>query len=182
MSTGYWLIYAAVVLATLLVHEAGHWIMLSRLRIPTQKVTLGIGPSFRLFGRLHLALFPLGASVTPEPARWAAASSRDRFRVAVAGPAISFICAFVFLALSLVYPHIAAGLSALATLHFAVGAINILPIPPLDGWHIFTELLATNNKALPERASAIAVRLGNGVVYGMGFWFIGTVLQGRYVA
>lgn len=182
MSTGHWLIYAAVVLLTLLVHEAGHWLMLSRLKIPTSQITLGLGPSVKLFGRLHLALFPLGASVTPEPVRWAAATSRDRFRVAVAGPTISFIFALIFLALSLVYPHMSSGLQALATLHFAVGAINIVPIPPLDGWHIFTELMATHNKALPQRARAIAHRLGNGVVYGMGFWFIGSILQGRYVA
>jgi Zn-dependent protease len=182
MSTGHWLIYVAVILTTLLVHEAGHWMMMYRLRIPMEKITIGLGPSVRLFGRLHLALFPLGASVTPEPVRWAAASSRDRFRVAVAGPAMSFIFAFVFLGLSLTYPRIAAGLTALATMHFAIGAINVLPVPPLDGWHILTELMASNNRALPQRASAIALRLGNGMVYGMGFWFIGTILQGKYVA
>lgn len=180
MSTGQWLIYAVVVLVTLLTHEAGHWAMLSRLRIPTQRITIGLGPSVRLFGRFHLALFPLGASVTPEPSRWAQASARDRFKVAVAGPAVSFICAFIFLGLSLVYPRIATGLSALATLHFAVAAINVLPIPPLDGWHILTELLASNNRALPKQAAALALRLGNGVVYGLGFWFVGCLIQGKY--
>lgn len=180
MSAGLWLIYATVVLVTLLIHEAGHWAMMSRLKIPLAKITLGLGPSLRLFGRLHLALFPLGASVTPDPVKWAKASPKERLLVALAGPAVSFFCAIVFLGMSLVYPNIAAGLLALATLHFAVGAVNVLPIPPLDGWHIFTELLATNNRALPKRAASVAQRLGNGVVYGMGFWFIGTILQGKY--
>jgi Zn-dependent protease len=177
MSAGYWLLYVIIVSASLALHEIGHWAEMTRSGIRLARITLGIGPSVRLFGRLHLALFPLGASVSPDPEAWRAATPHTRFRVALAGPVASFTCAGILLALSFLYPRAASGLSAMATLHFAIGAFNMLPVPPLDGWHILTELLAANNRPLPKRVAAVAGRLGNGVVYGMGFWFVGTMLS-----
>lgn len=176
MSAGYWLLYVVIVSASLALHEIGHWAEMTRRGIPMVRITLGLGPSVRLFGRLHLALFPLGASVSPEPVAWRAAPPHTRFRVALAGPVASFICAGILLALSFLYPRAAPGLSALATLHFAIGAFNMLPVPPLDGWHVLTELLAAHERPLPARVASVAARLGNGMVYGMGFWFVGTML------
>lgn len=181
MPAWHWLLYFIIVSASLALHEIGHWAEMFRLRIPMVKITMGLGPSIRLRGRLHFALFPLGASVSPDPEAWRAASSHSRFRVALAGPVASFTCAGVLLALSFLYPHAAPGLAAFATLHFAIGAFNVLPVPPLDGWHILAESLAANGRPLPERAAAFAARLGNGMVYGMGFWFVGVMLVGKWV-
>jgi Zn-dependent protease len=142
------------------------------------RMTIGLGPSIRLFGRLHLALFPLGASVSPDPDAWRAASAHSKFRVALAGPVASFTCAAILLVLSLLYPHASSGLAAFATLHFVIGAFNMLPVPPLDGWHVLTELLAMNGRPLPPRMTNLAARLGNGMIYGLGFWFVGTMMMG----
>lgn len=180
MSTWHWVLYIIVVSSSLGLHELGHWTAMSRFKIPLAKATLGLGPSFRLIGRLHIALFPLGASVSPDPEAWKAAKPNERFQVALAGPMASFIAGGLLLALSFLHPNAAKGLAAFATLHFAIGAFNLLPIPPLDGWHVLTELMASKGRALPARATAIASRLGNGMVYGFGFWFIGSVLTGRY--
>jgi Zn-dependent protease len=176
MSPWYWILYIFILSASLVLHEVGHWAEMTRLRIPMVRMSLGLGPSIRLWGRLHLGLFPVGASVSPDPDAWRAASAYDRFRVALAGPLASFTCAFILLALSFLYPHASKGLSAFATIHFAIGAFNILPFPPLDGWTIMTEFLAANNRPLPARTIALANRLGSGMLYGLGFLFIGRVL------
>lgn len=180
MSAFHWFLYIVVVTVSLALHEVGHWAELTRQGIRTTKITFGLGPSVRLFGCIHLGIFPLGASVSPEPAAWAAASPHNRFRVALAGPLASFTCAALFLALSFSYPSARAGLQALATLHFVIGAFNVIPIPPMDGWHILTELMAHHNKPLPANLSAMAMRLGNGLIYGIGFWYVGGVVTGLY--
>jgi Zn-dependent protease len=174
-----WMLYIVILSSTLALHEIGHWAEMMRLKIPIARITLGLGPSIRIFGKVHLALFPMGASVGPDPETWGATSAYNRFRVALAGPVASFTCAAVLLALSFLYPHAAKGLSTFASLHFAIGAFNMLPIPPLDGWTVITELMAANNRPLPPRATAIAARLGNGMIYGFGFWFVGTMLTSR---
>lgn len=171
-----WILYIIILSSTLALHELGHYLAMVKLKIPLSRVTLGLGPSIRIFGKVYLALFPLGASVGPEPTAWAAAGAHNRFKVAIAGPVASFTCAGILLALSFLYPNAAKGLSTFASLHFAIGAFNMLPIPPLDGWHVLTELMAANNRPMSARAANIAGRLGNGMIYGFGFWFVGTML------
>lgn len=175
MSPGYWLIYFVILSASLALHEIGHWAELTRLKIPMVRITIGLGPSVRIFGRLHLALFPIGASVSPDPTLWQQATPFQRFRVALAGPLASFSCAIMLLGLGFLYPAATKGLFAMASLHFAIGAFNLIPIPPLDGWHILTELMASHGRHLPLRGRNIALRAGNGLIYGMGFWYVGSL-------
>lgn len=180
MSAIHWFFYIVILGASLALHEIGHWAEMHRRGIPLARITLGLGPSIRLWGRLHLAAFPFGASVSPQPAAWAAATPHARFRVALAGPVASFICASLFVAIGMLNPAIAKGMFALATLHFAIGAFNILPVPPMDGWTILTELLASHDKPLSPRITGLAMRLGNGVLYSLGFWYIGGLATGMW--
>lgn len=180
MSAINWFFYFVILSAALALHEIGHWAELHRCGIRLSRITLGLGPSVRLWGRLHLALFPFGASVSPDPAAWAQASAHTRFKVALAGPVASFICAGVLAAVGLLYPNATQGMMAFASLHFAIGAFNILPVPPLDGWHILTELLATHKKPLSPQATGVALRLGNGMIYGLGFWYVGGLATGLW--
>jgi len=136
-----------------------------------------IFPRLKIFGRFHLGLFPIGASVSPDPVAWANAKPLQRFMVAIAGPMTSFVCGLVFLSLSLLFPHSMRGLSAFAQLHFLLGAANLVPVPPLDGWVAFTELFGVRGRPLSEQANRVASRVGSGVLYGLGFWFIGDLIN-----
>jgi membrane-associated protease RseP (regulator of RpoE activity) len=173
-----WLIYALMVVSTLTVHELGHWAEMVRNGIEVERFSLGLGQSRRVAGRFFLGVLPLGASVTPNPQQWRAASAYQRFRVAIAGPVASFCCGGMMLALALLDPHYMRSLTAFATMHLVLGMVNLIPIPPLDGWVAFSELLAMKKRPLSTRAVYWAGRVGNGVLYGVGFYFIGRVMTG----
>jgi Zn-dependent protease len=180
MPISYWFLYLVILSASLALHEIGHWAEMTRQGIPMVRMTVGLGPSIKIFRRLHLGLFPIGASVSPDPRRWAEATPIARFRVALAGPVASFTCAAVLLSLGILYPQNAVGLSAFASLHFAIGALNLIPVPPMDGWHILTELMASYGKPLGARNANVALRMGNGLIYGFGFWYVGSLFTGHY--
>jgi membrane-associated protease RseP (regulator of RpoE activity) len=173
-----WLAYALMVLSTLTVHELGHWAEMARNGIETERFSLGLGLSRKLFGRLYIGILPLGASVTPRPDQWRRATPYLRFRVAIAGPIASFCCGGMMLALGLFYPQFARGLTAFASMHLVLGMVNLIPVPPLDGWVAFSELLALKQRPLSQRAVRLASRVGNGVLYGVGFYFVGRLMTG----
>lgn len=168
-----------VVLSTLALHELGHYLQMYAAGIKTERITLGIGPSIKLFGKFYLGLFPIGASVTPNPEQWDKASPYNRFMVAVAGPIASFCGGFLMLGLGILHPDHGAILSVFAGMHFILGAMNLIPIPPLDGWEALTSLLRLKNNPLSETTLNVARRAGNGLIYGIGFWFIGKILTGE---
>lgn len=174
-----WLMYGLVVLSTLAIHEVGHWTQMHRLGLQAKRFTLGVGPVVRLFGRFHLGLFPIGASVSPDPEQWQHTTPYNRFLVAIAGPIASFTAGAMMLALALLYPATLRGLSAFAALHFVLGMANLIPVPPLDGWVALTNLCELRNRPLSPRLLFLASRAGNGLIYGVGFWCIGKMMTGE---
>ena len=173
-----WIAYALMVLSTLTVHELGHWAEMARNGIRTERFTLGLGLSRRVWGRLFVGALPLGASVSPNPEQWAKADALVRFKVAIAGPIASFCCGAMMMALTLTNPEHVRGLIAFASMHFVLGMVNLIPIPPLDGWVAFSELLAIKRRPLSAQAVRLAGRVGNGVLYGVGFYFVGRIMTG----
>src|SRR6202049_1350962 len=176
MSISAWLAYLFIVLSVRLAHELAHWVQMYRLHIPLSRLTLGMGPSFRLWGRLYVGIFPIGASVAPERSAWDAASNRDRFTVAIGGPIASFIFGGVLLALPLFYPETLKGLPAMAWMHFVLGLVNLVPVPPLDGWVAVSELSSILGRPLSPLAKELANRAGTGLLYGLGFYLIGDLV------
>jgi membrane-associated protease RseP (regulator of RpoE activity) len=176
MSISAWLAYFFTVLSVLLAHELGHWVQMYRLNIPLTRLTLGMGPSIRICGRLHLGIFPIGAAVAPDRRAWEAASNRDRFTVATGGPIASFIFGAVLLGSAILYPASLKGLSVMAWMHFVLGMANLVPVPPLDGWVAVSELSAILGRPLSPLAKEVANRAGSGLLYGLGFYLIGDLV------
>jgi Zn-dependent protease len=78
---------------------------------------------------------------------------RDRILVSVAGPIANFIIAFTVILIEVLLlklfpaaynaiPGLIPVFHAIAYLNIAFGLLNLLPIPPLDGYHIVRDLLA----------------------------------------
>ena len=178
MTLSEWLAYGLLVASTLTIHELGHWAEMVRNGIETERFCIGLGKSRRIFGRIYLGVLPFGASVTPRQDQWQKATPYQRFRVALAGPIASFCCGGVMLALALLDPGHERSLTTIASMHLVLGMVNLVPIPPLDGWVALAELLSIKQHPLSARAVYWAGRVGNGVLYGAGFYFVGKLLSG----
>jgi membrane-associated protease RseP (regulator of RpoE activity) len=162
-----------LVVFSLIAHELGHWVVLRRLGVPVREWWVGMGPAILRFRTLHIGMLPIGASVYPEPEKYAALTPRQHMAVALGGPIGSAVYG---LALLLAATQVAgpagselSGLEALAMANFAIALLNMLPIPPLDGFHILVAVLQHSGRPLSDRAKGVSYRLGNGLLYGFGF-------------
>lgn len=161
-------------LSPLFIHELGHWVALKLYRIPILETGIGFGP--RLFRIKGFAVRPIlfGAYVIPVPETFRASGSYKRLVAAVAGPAANFLYAAILMLVVAArhgqYGN--TGLLAVAVLSAALGVINLIPVPPLDGWVILENFLDIMGKPLSPTASDMARRLGSGLVYGLAALFI----------
>lgn len=147
---------AMLFFASVLLHELGHSIMALHYRIRVRRITLHI------FGGVAEI-----ADESPTP--------RVEFLVALAGPLVSFVLAFVFhTAQTVLFPSSAlAGLCKYMTyINLSLGLFNLIPGYPLDGGRLFRALLwaITGNLA---RATRIAAKVGRGFAFLLiltGIW------------
>lgn len=167
-----------LVLSPLLVHEAGHWALLTRYKVPVVEYWAGLGPVILRFGRLNIGMLPIGGAVVPEPVAYSKLSPKQQLLVALAGPFASF-CFGVVLHLVAAYstssPSVTA-LHQLANLNFFLAAVNLLPIPPLDGFHAYLSYLRMRGVSLTSQRMEYFSRVGNGLIFGVGFWVVGWAL------
>lgn len=149
----------------------GHWVVLRRLRVPVLEWWLGLGPALCKLGRYRIGMLPIGACVYPEPVQYAALGARQRMAVALGGPIGSAVygLALLLAATRVDLPIGAQGLEALAVANFMIAMFNILPVPPLDGFALLEALLEKLGRPLSPVAKSVSYRLGNGLVYGVGF-------------
>ena len=161
----------------LIIHEMGHWAMLHRYKVPIRSVHLGMGPSFLKLGKLDLKLLPIGAAIEPEPEEYAAVPPIRKIKVAIAGPIASAIYAALCygLALATIDPLTAKTLMYIAHFNAILFVANIVPIPPLDGFHILVQYYNHIQDPIPVKYHRMFNRIGNGVVYGVGFFALGSV-------
>ncbi|MDQ3540721.1 MAG: site-2 protease family protein [Chloroflexota bacterium] len=165
-AAAYWLMaLVAVVLffASVLLHELGHAWEAQRNGLPVNGITLFVfGGVAQIGGR------PRTAGV--------------EFRVAVAGPIVSFALALIFGVLSLLARDVAyvdAPSAWLARLNLVLALFNLLPGFPLDGGRMLRALVwrATGDE---RRAAQAALISGQFVAFGLmgvgGF----TVLSGNF--
>lgn len=171
----HWLIAviaALLLFASLLAHEFAHAIVAKRNNLPISGITLFV------FGGV--------AHMEEEPA-----SPHIEFKMAIAGPLMSFFLATLFYVLTnLAYqvglPNVVLAITNyLMLINIVVGIFNLIPGFPLDGGRIFRALLWHFMKDL-QRATRIAARLGKGFAYfliAFGFYnlFNSTFISGVWM-
>lgn len=163
-----------LVVFSLAAHEMGHWVVLSRLKVPVLEWWAGLGPAICRVGRFRIGMLPIGACVYPDPEKYAALSTRQRMAVALGGPIGSAVYGLALLvASSQVEVAIGRqGLEALAVANFTIALFNLLPIPPMDGFHLMETALEHIGRPLSPKAKSASYRVGNGLVYGLGFFIL----------
>jgi len=154
-------ITGAVFFACLLLHELSHSYIAKRSGISINRITLFI------FGGV--------AEMSEDVQR-----PMDEFRMAIAGPLVTFILGgiFGFLYLLLrsknISPVIVAPLGYLATTNLAIGGFNLLPGFPLDGGRVFRSLVwqKTGDLRKATRAASVSGQVIAVLVAGAGLYFL----------
>lgn len=167
-STGlYWTIGLATSLlffACVLLHEFGHSVIALRNGIPVRSITLFI------FGGV--------AQIGREPG-----SPGVEFRVAIAGPIVSFALAGLFGALGGLGASLAP-LAALATylayINASLAVFNLIPGFPLDGGRVFRAIVWRVTHSF-RRATEIAGGAGHFFAWLFIFWGLWQMLTGNFL-
>lgn len=132
----------AMLLLSMLAHELGHATVADALGDPTPAAygRLSLNP-LRHLSPLWSGLVPLvvfmatqgawiAGAMKPMPIGYKRLSTSKRIRIAIAGPALNV---FLGCTLYLLWPEA-------SRLNFLLAGVNLLPIPPLDGWRIVEAL------------------------------------------
>jgi Zn-dependent protease/CBS domain-containing protein len=173
-------IAALLLFASLVAHELSHSLVAMRNRLPIHGITL-----FVFGGVAHLEKEPDSPAV--------------EFKMAIAGPLMSFALALLFLLcgslLSFLHSpsYIISICDYLLWINLAVGIFNLIPGFPLDGGRVLRSLVWAYTKNL-KRATGVASAFGKGFAFflmalgiinlfggglisGVWFIFIGFFLQ-----
>ncbi len=150
--------------ASIVAHEMGHSLVAIRRGVPVRAITLFI------FG---------GVAQLDKDSE----SAVDEFWIAIAGPAVSFVLAFGFAALSSAATSEpwAVGLGWLAVINFMVALFNLIPGFPLDGGRVFRALVwkATGDAGKGVRAAVAGGRLVAYGLFALGLWRL--LVEGNFV-
>lgn len=168
------IVAVSLIVMSLVFHEMGHWAILYRKKVSIVEYGVGLGPQLFKLGKVSFRLFPVGGFVSPEPETWGKLSPLCRGLVAVGGPFFSILYGFSLQIASQFFeggPQL--GLIQLAHLNYLLAFVNLIPVPPLDGWQILCAYLEIKGRALSGKARIWADRFGQGLVYGVGFFVIG---------
>ncbi len=165
----YWLVggvTAVLFFASVLLHELGHSVLALREKVPVKSITLFI------FGGV--------AQIGAEPP-----TAGAEFRIAIAGPLVSFALAAVFTGLGAALGSVdvlAAPLAYLGQINLLVGAFNLIPGFPLDGGRVFRALLwktGGNFRSATRWASRLGQLVAMGfILFGIAQFFFGGGLVG----
>ncbi len=160
---------AIMLFVSVLLHELSHSLVAIRYGIPVKDIYLFI------FG--GVALFQDEAK-TPS----------QEFKIAIAGPLMSFFIASIFFAVVYYYPKddlFNGFLNYIFIVNFFLGSFNLIPAFPLDGGRIFRSLLWKKYGIL--NATEIASNIGKyfGItlmILGLILVFTGSVINGIWLA
>ena len=142
---------------SILAHELGHSLVAIRRGIPVNAITLFI------FGGM--------AQISKD-----SESADDEFWIAIAGPAVSFALAALFILLSIpaaaISEALSVGLTWLGLINFIVAVFNLVPGFPLDGGRVFRALVwkITGDAAKGMRAAVAGGRLVAYGLFALGLW------------
>lgn len=146
---------AAAILISLILHECAHGYMALRCGDPTAKMMgrLTLNPAKHLdpIGTICLLLFGIGwAKPVPVNPRNYHDYRKDDFLVSIAGIMMNLTIFLLSTALIVgLYRHVDNAFMSylfefvymLSSLNLSLALFNLLPIPPLDGYHLFNDLL-----------------------------------------
>jgi Zn-dependent protease/CBS domain-containing protein len=163
------IIAALLLFASLLAHELSHSLVARRNKLPIHGITL-----FIFGGVAHMEKEPSSPTV--------------EFKMAIAGPIMSFFLALVFFGLTQAFYNlgfpgpIISITNYLFILNLVVGIFNLIPGFPLDGGRILRAALWNYYKDI-KKATAIASAFGKGFAFfliAVGFLnlFTGSLLAG----
>ncbi|HEX8691314.1 MAG TPA: site-2 protease family protein [Longimicrobium sp.] len=150
------LVTAALFFTSVVLHELGHAVVAQRNGVPVRSITLFV------FGGV--------AAIGREPP-----SAGAEFRIAAAGPAVSFALAALFAGLHLLarpWAPLAALGFLLAWINLSLAVFNLVPGYPLDGGRILRSIIwkVTGDPHRATRASAFLGQLVAFAMMGMGLW------------
>jgi membrane-associated protease RseP (regulator of RpoE activity) len=168
-----------LIVFSLIAHEMGHWVVLTRLKVPVLEWWAGLGPAIFKMGKFRIGMLPIGASIYPDPEKFAALTPRERMAVALGGPVGSAVYGMALLlgSMQLAEGHKGLmGMETLALANFTIALFNMLPIPPMDGFQLLDAICEQIGRPLSEKAKSFSYRLGNGLVYGLGFFLLASIL------
>jgi len=162
-------IAALLLFASLLAHELSHSIVAKRNKLPIHGISL-----FIFGGVAHMDKEPPSPGV--------------EFKMAIAGPLMSFFLAFVFFGLTqamynIGFPRVALSITNyLFILNLVVGVFNLIPGFPLDGGRILRAILWQYYDDI-KKATAIASGFGRAFAFlliGLGLFslFTGSIISG----
>ena len=162
-------IAAILLFASLLAHELSHSLVAIKNKLPINGITL-----FIFGGVAHMSKEPQSPGI--------------EFKMAIAGPLMSFFLAIVFLALTQAFCNMGMPTPVLAItnylfiLNLAVGIFNLIPGFPLDGGRVLRAALWNYYKDI-RKATAIASGIGKGFAFflmAVGFLnlFTGALIAG----
>ncbi|MEO0958605.1 MAG: M50 family metallopeptidase [Pseudomonadota bacterium] len=147
---GWEVIYAAMIFASILLHEFGHAVAAHAVGIRTREVTLHL-----LGGHARLERMPKGA--------------REELIIALAGPAVNVAIAVVLLTLRFTGALPPGSMAnELAVLNLALALFNMLPLFPLDGGRALRAVLSFGLGHL----SATTIAASCGVLLAAGFMLL----------
>ncbi|MGE5392236.1 MAG: site-2 protease family protein [Candidatus Saccharibacteria bacterium] len=158
------IIYIVILLYSVILHEVAHGLMAERLGDPTARysgrLTLNPIPHIDPIGSILLPLllwfgtagrFVIGAA-KPVPVDYRNFSNfrRDMALVALSGPLMNLLIAFVFAAAFRLIPNASAFVHNLflqaMVLNIVLAVFNLIPIPPLDGSKVLASLFGFLNR------------------------------------
>lgn len=172
-------IFFILVFIPLGAHEAGHWAVLKRLNVPLKEVWFGLGPSILKIKRFRVGMLPLGAAVVPDEEKFKALTPHQKIAVALGGPVFSFLAAILFYTAPLYWTNsnYLPVAKILGDFNLVIGAFNLIPFPPLDGFQVFVNWKERKGTPFHPKTLDYFYRIGNGVLYGVGFMVIAKLLM-----
>ncbi len=157
------IISSLMLFVSVLLHELSHSVVAKRNGIPIAGITLFI------FGGV--------SQMAKEPDR-----AMTEFKMALAGPAMSFILGVVFLAIAFVIPTspVRVVLGYLGLVNGVLGLFNLIPGFPLDGGRVLRSLIWKQTGNL-ETATRISSMVGQGIaIFLMALGFL-QILRGQFI-
>lgn len=162
----YWLVGAVTTVLMfycVVLHEAGHSAVALRYKIPVRSITLFV------FGGV--------TDIAAEPP-----SATAEFRIAIAGPAVSFALAVIFGAVQFALKSVAPLLALtqyLAYINGSLALFNLIPGFPLDGGRVLRAIVWGATHSL-RRATVIAANVGRGIAYLFILFGVWQILSGNF--
>ena len=161
------LMYLLALILALCVHEAAHGWMAYKLGDPTArnlgKITIDPRAHFTRLSFFLMLLFPIGFANCPINPRNFKKPARDERLVALAGPFSNLLLGFAFFMVMALVAHyfipIGSALSpawdTMASIMIFINIwlfiINLLPIPPLDGFKVISNFLSWKTREAFQR-------------------------------